>query len=360
MAITPRSQIPLAYSFLGRDGKVTQQWAFFLQTLTSALPPGGGGGTGDGYVIDGTAGITGPTTLYQGPAGSRGSAPATNAIYIADDTGQIFTVQGGQWQEQTPAFTGDVTKDAFSDALTLAIANSSPGTYGSGSMVPSITVDAKGRVTSVSLNPVTLAIPAGMTGDMFYLNASGELTPTYGQVKYDTANLALFINGQIEFADPAPTFKNLSPATVKGDLITNNGANPAVIGVGADGYVLTADSTSATGLKWAPNATQIEVPFQYGNASPKPLAIIPANKLVLMCSIRITEAFDGIGATLKVGSATTPDDIMAETDNYPGVMSSWSVNPNTVYGTDTEIYLTLNMGAGATTGAGLLILSVQQ
>jgi hypothetical protein len=358
MATTPRSQIPLKFEFLGRDGKVTQPWAFYLQTLNSVLPPPDVGGSG--YVIDGTAGTTGPTTLYQGPAGSRGSAPANNAIYIATDTGQIFTVQSGLWQEQTPAFTGDVTKEAFSNALTLAIANSNPGTYGSGSMVPSITVDDKGRVTNVTLNPVSIALDPGFTGDLFYQNAAGDIVPTYGQVKYDTASQALYINGQITFADPAPTFKNLSPATVKGDLISNDGTDPAVLGVGPDGYVLTADSTTTTGLKWAPNTTQIEIPFQYGNASPKPLVIIPANKLVLSCSIRITEAFDGVGATLQVGSAATPYDVMEQTDNAPGVLSSWSVNPNTVYGTDTEIYLTLNMGAGATAGAGLLILSVQQ
>ena len=42
-----------------------------------------------------------------------------------------------------------------------------------------------------------------------------------------------------------------SPLTTKGDLYTYDTANQR-LPVGADTYVLTADSTQATGLKWAP------------------------------------------------------------------------------------------------------------
>lgn len=41
------------------------------------------------------------------------------------------------------------------------------------------------------------------------------------------------------------------PLTTKGDLLTYDGSNLVRLGVGTDGYVLTADSTAATGLKWA-------------------------------------------------------------------------------------------------------------
>jgi hypothetical protein len=46
-------------------------------------------------------------------------------------------------------------------------------------------------------------------------------------------------------------FDALSPATTKGDLIAYDGADNVRLGVGADTYVLTADSTQASGLTWA-------------------------------------------------------------------------------------------------------------
>jgi hypothetical protein len=48
-----------------------------------------------------------------------------------------------------------------------------------------------------------------------------------------------------------PSFDSISPITTKGDLITNNGTTDVRLGVGSNDFVLTADSTQATGLKWA-------------------------------------------------------------------------------------------------------------
>lgn len=48
----------------------------------------------------------------------------------------------------------------------------------------------------------------------------------------------------------AGAFDYLSPLTTKGDLLVYNGTHNVREAVGADGYVLTADSTSATGVSW--------------------------------------------------------------------------------------------------------------
>jgi hypothetical protein len=46
-------------------------------------------------------------------------------------------------------------------------------------------------------------------------------------------------------------FNNLSPLTTKGDLVTHNNTNNIRQAVGTDGFVLTADSAQASGIKWA-------------------------------------------------------------------------------------------------------------
>jgi hypothetical protein len=82
------------------------------------------------------------------------------------------------------------------------------GTYGSNTKVPQITVDSKGRVTAV--NEVTIVGGGGGGG--------------------------------------------ASPLTTKGDIWVYSTADTR-LAVGSNGQILSADSTTATGLKWIPAPT---------------------------------------------------------------------------------------------------------
>ena len=77
----------------------------------------------------------------------------------------------------------------------------------------------------------------------------GSAPTTSGQcnawVSTATSGYKVWCNGQV-----SPWVPLVSPLTTKGDLIAYTIA-PTRLGMGADGYVLTADSTQASGMKWA-------------------------------------------------------------------------------------------------------------
>jgi hypothetical protein len=175
------------------------------------------------------------------------------------------------------------------------------GTYGSSSNVPVVTTNAQGQITSVTNTPIaisgsavsgdiagnaanvtgTVAVANGGTGQTtrqaaidalagavtsgFYLRGDGTDVvmsaiqaadvPTLNQNTTGTASnvtgtVAIANGGTGQTAQTA-AFDALSPATTKGDLIVHNGTNDVRLPVGTNDFVLTADSTQASGVKWA-------------------------------------------------------------------------------------------------------------
>lgn len=86
-----------------------------------------------------------------------------------------------------------------------------------------------------------VATDVAVSGDIAITNA--------GATSY--AGTVPFAKGGTNGTTQTAGFDNLSPTTTKGDLIVNNGANNVRQAVGADTFVLTADSAQATGVKWA-------------------------------------------------------------------------------------------------------------
>lgn len=133
-------------------------------------------------------------------------------------------------------------------SLTGAGTTSITGTY------PNFTVTSNdqyvGTVTSV-----------GGTGTVNGISLSGTVTSSGSLTLGGTlsgVSLTTQVTGTLPIANggtgqttQTAAFDALSPATTKGDLIVHNGTNDIRLPVGTNDFVLTADSTQASGVKWA-------------------------------------------------------------------------------------------------------------
>lgn len=103
----------------------------------------------------------------------------------------------------------------------------------------------------------------GSTGNVIGPNSSvQDDIATYadntGKVIKDSgtkiSDLLAVANNLSDVADPSTAFDNISPLTTKGDLLVRTASNNVRLPAGLDNQVLTTDSSTPEGIKWAPQA----------------------------------------------------------------------------------------------------------
>lgn len=343
--------LPVNIPFVDRAARIDYRWLNFLKSLedqVEQIEVEIEEQSGD-FVKDGSKASFGPMTLFQGADALKPATPEAGSIYFALDTNKIYGVVGGVWRLLDPELTGDVIKAAGSTLATLANVFPTPGTYGSATQTPVITVDAKGRITNLWFEDIgsgPAATPGGASGALQFNNTGsfGGTTISFNPV-----------TGGLTFLNPAPTREALSPLTTKGDIFVRNSTVSTRLPVGTNGQFLRANSATATGLEWA-NDNTIEVRFNFGDASPKPIATVPANRVVRAAAVTIITPFDGVGATLSLGPA---GDLLAVTDNNPYVAGTYANNPGLQYPVNTPVNLSIIPGT-ATTGSGLVTITLEE
>ena len=235
---------------------------------------------------------------------------STGLLYIAvqNNTGQPLT-DLSYWQQLSNIAAGTVTSVGTGTGLTggpitssgtVSLANTAvtAGSYGSSTAIAGFTVDAQGRLTSAGTYSVTAATfaggasnqilyqtgsgttgfvtapttngtylgwsgtafvwstPAGGSGTVTSVNVSGGTTglttsggPITGSGTITLGGTLAIANGGTGQTTASAAFNALSPVTTTGDLIIGNGTNSAArLAIGANGYVLTSNGTTAT---WA-------------------------------------------------------------------------------------------------------------
>ena len=151
-----------------------------------------------------------------------------------------------------------VTAASSGTAPVTSVTGTSP-VASSGGATPAISLtagygDTLNPYASKTANYV-LAAPNGTAGVPTFRAVVAADIPTLNQNTTGTASnvtgTVAIANGGTGQTTAVTAFDALAPTTTKGDLIVRNGTNNIRVAVGADTFALVADSTTASGVKWA-------------------------------------------------------------------------------------------------------------
>lgn len=175
------------------------------------------------------------------------ASPATGDLWFDSDTAQTFTYYDSQWIE------------IGASGMAASVGDSAPTSPVNGQ----IWFDSANASTNVYYDSQWVEVGGGAGGSTVSISDSAPSSPTAGTLWFNSTSGATFIYYGSVWVEVgvAPFDQLLSTLDAKGDLLVGTADNTVTkLAVGSANQVLTVDSTTATGLKWAtPTAYQAVV-----------------------------------------------------------------------------------------------------
>lgn len=140
-------------------------------------------------------------------------------------------------------------------------------------------------------------------------------------------------------------------------VVTRDAVERVIVFAGEQGPPGPAGATGPTG---PPGSVAVEAAFAFGDATPTAIVTALAGKLVYGVELYIKTPFDGVGAQVVVGDAAQSDRLMAANENDLSAVGGNHTTPAHAYAVDTPVLLSVTPGAGASQGAGVIVLRIQQ
>jgi hypothetical protein len=132
---------------------------------------------------------------------------------------------------------------------------------------------------------------------------------------------------------------------------------PPTVIVGSNGITVVSVGTQGpTGATGPSGSTAPPVNFSFGDASPLVISTGQPAQVILQVTVNITEAFNGAGATLSVGTPANPSLYVTSRQVDLETEAEFEVTVGKSIFANTNIIATITPGTGATTGAGWVLI----
>lgn len=119
--------------------------------------------------------------------------------------------------------------------------------------------------------------------------------------------------------------------------------------------ILKVTERGPQGPRGAPGGSIAPIDFSWGDAAS---VVFTADSpgLLARCRVDITTAFNGTGATIRVGAVASPEAAMPANYNDPSAVAKYQTTPDFQMAAGDALRLDIDPGFSPSTGAGILIL----